>query len=190
MPYKVYTYADPYSLNKADFWDSIKDLPHFCVSRTLVNGIKDVMRDSIGGLLCQLDDFINHKEVYQDWTQNISLRIRQYSYLTAYLRKSLSREEVDVEFFSSLQQNQNHLLNALRLFVELNISADSLHGEGANREQRLFVEALKEIQADNEGLFHFPGTPGLDSIKRISTNWHTRSRQISTRSGAGEKLNS
>lgn len=167
MPYKIYTYADPYSIGKADFWDTIRNLPHFCVSRTLVNGLKDVMKDSIGGLLCQLDDFINHKEVYQDWTKNISLRLRQYTYLTKCFRKSLSQGKIDAQFFSSLQQNQNHFLNALRLFIELNIPADSLHCESANREQRLFIEVLQQIQANNEDLFRFPKTPGLDSIKRI-----------------------
>ena len=55
MPYKIYTYADPYNLDKADFWNEISSLPHFCGARTLVNGLKDVLGDSIKGLICNLD---------------------------------------------------------------------------------------------------------------------------------------
>lgn len=40
MPFKIYTYEDPYKLDKADFWSEISALPHFCSARTLVNGLK------------------------------------------------------------------------------------------------------------------------------------------------------
>lgn len=51
MPFKIYTYEDPYKLDKADFWSEISALPHFCSARTLVNGLKDVLGDSIKGLI-------------------------------------------------------------------------------------------------------------------------------------------
>ena len=47
MPFKIYTYEDPYKLDKADFWSEISALPHFCSARTLVNGLKDVLGDSV-----------------------------------------------------------------------------------------------------------------------------------------------
>lgn len=65
MPFKIYTYEDPYKLDKADFWSEISALPHFCSARTLVNGLKDVLGDSneIATYLFALDnsreDFIN-----------------------------------------------------------------------------------------------------------------------------------
>jgi hypothetical protein len=75
MPFKIYTYEDPYKLNKADFWSEISALPHFCGARTLVNGLKDVLGDSIEGLICPLDELVTHEEVYMQWTDNISLRV-------------------------------------------------------------------------------------------------------------------
>ena len=59
MPFKIYTYEDPYKLDKADFWNEISALPHFCSARTLVNGFKDVLGDKIEGLICPLDDLVN-----------------------------------------------------------------------------------------------------------------------------------
>ena len=82
MPYRILTYTNPYEISKTAYWNEIKDLPHFCVARTLVNGLVDVMQDSIGGLICPLDDLVKHKYVYKEWEDNISRRIEQYSFLT------------------------------------------------------------------------------------------------------------
>ena len=68
MPFKIYTYEDPYKLDKADFWDEISALPHFCSARTLVNGLKDVLGDRIEGLICPLDELVKHEDVYMQWT--------------------------------------------------------------------------------------------------------------------------
>ena len=89
MPYKIYTYADPYNLDKADFWNEISSLPHFCGARTLVNGLKDVLGDSIKGLICNLDALINHDDIYKSWTGNIGLRLQQYSALSSYFKRLL-----------------------------------------------------------------------------------------------------
>ena len=63
MPFKIYTYEDPYKLDKADFWNEIAALPHFCGARTLVNGLKDVLGDKIEGLICPLDELVEHEEM-------------------------------------------------------------------------------------------------------------------------------
>jgi len=170
MPYKILTYTDPYSLHKADYWDAVKSYPHFCVSRTLANGLVDIMQDSIEGLICQLDDFVDHEGVYRDWTANISLRIKQYSYLTSVFKALLNRGDIDDSFFHALQQNQNHFLDALRLFIELDISSSSLHSEMANREQRLFINILSIIESEKSPLFLFPKTPNLSQIKQVIDN--------------------
>ena len=168
MPYKIFTYANPYELDKTPFWNDIKALPHFCVARTLVNGLVDVMRDSIEGLICPLDYLVKHKNVYKAWEDNIPRRIEQYSYLTKLFdsMKGCSNYPKKEEFFSSLAKNQGQFLDAIRLFIELNISASSLHTELAQAEQKLFISVLSKIQIDNTELFRFPQTPNLLSIKK------------------------
>ena len=66
MPYQILTYTNPYEIDQAPFWNEIKDLPHFCVARTLVNGLVDVMQDSIGNLICPLDDLLKQEGIYQE----------------------------------------------------------------------------------------------------------------------------
>lgn len=169
MPFKIYTYEDPYKLNKTEFWSEISSLPHFCSARTLVNGLKDIYGDEIKGLICAFDDFVQHDDIYKSWTDNISLRVQQYSRLTSiYSRlhgKQIGNSIIDNQFILALMQNQKHFLEALRLFIELNIPAQSIDGSKGNTEQQLFVEILRSVQ--NNGIFKFPDTPNLPKIKEV-----------------------
>ena len=165
MPFKIYTYEDPYKLDKADFWSEISALPHFCSARTLVNGLKDVLGDSIKGLICPLDELVQHEEVYMQWTDNISLRVQQYSAFSAAFKQLLEKRRISKPFHMALEQNQNHFLEAIRLFIELDISASAIDGSKGNTEQKLFVHMLKKAQESS--LFRFPQTPSREKLKEI-----------------------
>lgn len=154
MPYKIYTYEDPYKLDQTDFWGEVEQLPHFCVSRTLVNGLRDVLGDKIQGLLCPLDDFVKHEMVYQSWTGNVGLRIKQFSELSAVFQNLRDTKVIDEKYHKALQQNQNHFLDAMRLFIELGIPGSALDESKGNREQRLFVNLLR--RAPKSERFRFP----------------------------------
>lgn len=165
MPFKIYTYEDPYKLDKADFWSEISALPHFCGARTLVNGLKDVLGDNIKGLICPLDELVQHEEVYMQWTDNISLRVQQYSAFSAAFKQLLEKRRISKPFHMALEQNQNHFLEAVRLFIELDISASAIDGTKGNTEQKLFVHMLKKAQESS--LFRFPQTPSREKLKEI-----------------------
>ena len=45
MSIAIYTYRDPYKLNKETYWEEIKGCPYFCVSQTLVNGLKTIYKN-------------------------------------------------------------------------------------------------------------------------------------------------
>ena len=144
MPFKIYTYEDPYKLDKSDFWNEISALPHFCSARTLVNGFKDVLGDKIEGLICPLDDLVKHEDVYMQWTDNISLRIQQYSVFSARFKQLLEKEKISKPFYMALDKNQNHFLEAVRLFIELDINSSAIDGSKGNKEHQLFVYMLKQ----------------------------------------------
>lgn len=165
MPFKIYTYEDPYKLDKADFWSEISALPHFCGARTLVNGFKDVLGDNIKGLICPLDELVRHEEVYMQWTDNINLRVQQYSAFSSEFKQLLEKRRISKPFYMALEQNQNHFLEAVRLFIELDISASAIDGSKGNPEQKLFVHMLKRAQQSS--LFQFPETPSREKLKEI-----------------------
>lgn len=165
MPFKIYTYEDPYKLDKTDFWNEISALPHFCSARTLVNGLKDVLGDRIKGLICPLDELVQHEGVYRQWTDNISLRIQQYSALSSVFNQLLEKRKINKAFHMALVHNQNHFLEAVRLFIELDIPASAIDERKGNAEQRLFVYMLKKAQESQ--LFRFPQTPSCEEFKEI-----------------------
>lgn len=167
MPFKIYTYADPYLLNKTDFWDEIKSLPHFCNSRTLVNGFRSFMRDSIEGLICPLDDLVNSKGIYAEWTKNISFRLKQYSSITQRFNERLAKGEITEKLLMALENGQNDFLDAIRLFTELGISPDALDGNCGTAEQKLLIDIYKEILFKKDNCFSFPRTPSVPQIKDI-----------------------
>lgn len=167
MPYRIYTYADPYRIAETDFWPDIQDVPHLCSSRTLVNGMVDVMQDSIRSLICPLDEIVDEKLVYRNWTKNITGQIQQYGYLTSVYSQMHENREIDDVFLSALNHNKNAMLEALRLFIELGIPATSLHEEAANKEQRLFIRLLRQIQETKNPLFKFPPAPTLKDIQKV-----------------------
>ena len=150
MPFKIYTYEDPYKIDQADFWEEISSLPHFCSARTLVNGLKDVYGDKIKGLICAFDDFVKHEDIYQSWTGNISLRVQQYSRLTSIFQKLLGKTvddaTIDDKFLAALMHNQTHFLEALRLFIELNIPALSIDRTKGNTEQGQLISSVGYLQ--------------------------------------------
>ena len=148
MPYQILTYTNPYEIDQAPFWDEIKDLPHFCVARTLVNGLVDVMQDSIGNLICPLDDLLKQEGIYQGWHGNIALRIAQNNYLTQLFNKTKAKstDPRKEEFFGALEKNKGQFLDALRLFIELGISASVLQDDLALKEQKAFIRVLKRME--------------------------------------------
>lgn len=168
MPYKIYTYVDPYRIKETDFWngsvDHIKDYPHLCASRTLVNGLVSVMRDDIEALTCPLDDIVNEK-IFSTWTKDIGARILQYSRLSAVYRKWNESKQMSDDLFTSLSHNKDEMLDSLRLFIELGIDASSLKTSGLSMEHRLFVYLLK--MTENDPLFKLPQMPNLDGIIRL-----------------------
>ena len=168
MPYKIYTYVDPYRIKDTDFWngsvDHIKDYPHLCASRTLVNGLVSVMRDDIESLTCPLDDIVNEK-IFSAWTKDIGARILQYSRLSAVYRKWNESKQMSDDLFIALSHNKDEMLDSLRLFIELGINASSLKTSGLSMEHKLFVYLLK--MTEDDPLFKLPQMPDLDGIIRL-----------------------
>lgn len=189
MPYQIYTYTDPYKLHQTDFWNKICCLPHFCGARTLVNGLRSIHKKNIHGLLAPFDTLVNHAEVYGNWTKNIPLHIQQYSELTSYIEKRFQSADIDELFYKSLKHNQSHMLDAIRLFIELDIDVQSMEYSAGNREQRFFMDALKDLSTRKS--FLFPASPNAYTLnhvlKKISNNeldeYRKRAKERSDRKG-------
>lgn len=166
MPYKIYTYADPYRISQTDFWDEIKHYPQLCASRTLVNGLLHVMGNEIISLMCPLDDIVKNR-VFKNWANNISLTIKQYTELGRIFRTwhSSEKKQLTDNHYDALVHNRNSMLDSLRLFIELGIKADSLKADKLNMEHRVFIYLLKVLE--KKSLFSLPEMPSISKLKEL-----------------------
>lgn len=164
MSYKIYTYTDPYRISETDFWDEIKSYPHLCAARTLVNGLVSVMRDDISALMCPLDDIVNER-IFNKWANDIGLRIQQYSALTDVYRTWNVKNGLHTNYYSALSHNKDQMLDALRLFIELDIDPYVLDVRQLNMEHRMFVYILKLLSKEKP--FSLPQMPTRDELKVI-----------------------
>ena len=74
MSIAIYTYRDPYKLNKEAYWDEIKECPYFCVSQTLVNGLKTIYKkDFQQGRVTTIQYLI--ESLYEYWESTACRRI-------------------------------------------------------------------------------------------------------------------
>ena len=145
MPYKIYTYADPYRISQTDFWHEIKHYPQLCASRTLVNGLLHVMGNEIISLMCPLDDIVKNR-VFKNWANNISLTIKQYTELGRIYRTwhDSEKKQLTDNHYDALVHNRNSMLDSLRLFIELGIKADSLKADKLNMEHQIGRASCRE----------------------------------------------
>ncbi len=115
-----------------------------CSSQVMVNGFRDLFEAAFDSLLCPIDNVLQN--VYTGWFNNIEKRIAQYIAVSKQIETWQKRENGNrSELYASLKHNQNALLEALRLFVELGIDVNSLNKSQANLEQRVFIALMKEI---------------------------------------------
>lgn len=169
MPYKIYTYADPYRISHTDFWDDIKDYPHLCASRTLARGLIQVIEEeNIEGLICPIDDIVD-KRVFWDWSKNIRRKIKQSNRISSFYRQwhdlSDKRNALGDKQFEALIHNKGQMLDSVRLFIELGISSDSIDVSELNKEQKIFHFLLSKFE--KETLFTLPLMPSLPELKNI-----------------------
>lgn len=166
MPFKIYTYKDPYRIHETDFWvdHNIKNYPQLCASRTMVNGLLNVMPKEIVSLMCPLDDIVK-KRVFRDWDGNIGNRIQQYSALSEIYKVWNKEKGLSDVYFQSLTHNKDSMLDSIRLFIELGIKADTLDARKLNMEHRMFVYMLKMLEKNK--LFALPPMPSLKELREI-----------------------
>ena len=112
-------------------------------------------------LICPLDDIVNEK-IFRSWTNDIGVRILQYSELSAVYRRWNQNKKLSDDLYIALTHNKDEMLDSLRLFIELGIDSSSLKTDGLSMEHRLFAYMLK--MTENESLFKLPQLPNLPEI--------------------------
>lgn len=150
----IYTYSDPYKINKERYWAMIKNSFHLCVSQTLVNGLCDQYKDFYKGKLTTITRLINH--LYNDWESDITA-INQRAAIDNLIGYMDYHEIIDdiasEDIVKSLKRNRSYVLESIRIMFELGMNPDHIKRSELTYEQKCVVAIYKELIHTNNKFF-------------------------------------
>lgn len=142
MPFSIYTYSNPYEINKELYWDSIKNCPHFCVSQTMANGMMGIYEEMTAGKVSTVENLV--KGLFAYW-ESSECKIKQYTDID----EAITRLDIAVnseKIKQSLRFNRKELCNSLRILFELDMSIEEMRTDLMTEEQRHLVELYRIIR--------------------------------------------
>ena len=142
MPFSIYTYSNPYEINKELYWDSIKNCPHFCVSQTMANGMMGTYEEMTAGKVSTVDNLV--KGLFAYW-ESSECKIKQYTIIDEAINR-LDITENSEKIKQSLRFNRKQLSNSLRILFELDMSIEEMRTELMTEEQRHLIGVYKIIR--------------------------------------------
>ncbi len=148
MSIVIYSYHNPYSLkDNQELWDEIVNCPYFCVSQTLVNGLK-----TLYGKDFQINRVTTVKnltdDVYRYWT-GTACAVKQHADIDniismASARCGLNADEVE-NIRKSFLFNRNEVFNSIRTMFELRMNPNNIVEKYLTPEQKFIVFIFNEI---------------------------------------------
>lgn len=151
----IYTYSNPYKINKEPYWAMIKNSFHLCVSQTLVNGLCDQYPEFYKGKLTTITRFINN--LYNDWESDIT-EINQRAIidnLIEYINfDQVIDEQLNIEDIKlSLKRNRSYVLESIRIMFELGMNPSNIREYELTYEQKCIVAIYKELLVSHNKYF-------------------------------------
>ena len=113
MPLSIYTYSNPYEIDKELYWDFIKNCPHFCVSQTMANGMMATYAEMTAGKVSTVENLV--KGLFAYW-ESSECKIKQYADIDQAIG-ILEFEENEEKICQSLRFNRKELSNSCLLYT-------------------------------------------------------------------------
>lgn len=142
MPFSIYTYSNPYEINKELYWDSIKNCPHFCVSQTMANGMMGTYEEMTAGKVSTVENLV--KGLFAYW-ESSECKIKQYTVIDEAITR-LNIMDNSEKIKQSLRFNRKQLSHSLRILFELDMSLEEMRTDLMTEEQRQLVELYRIIK--------------------------------------------
>ena len=135
---KIYTYKNPFEIDKMSIWNDIKKYPHLCVSQTLVEGMKEYYGRENFGILCTVDQVL--KKVYKEWHDNTDGEVIQM----LDIQQAIEKLE-DKPLRQTMEHNKAEVLKSIRYLIESDIDAE-VDTSNLPEEQKLLFEIYKIVE--------------------------------------------
>ncbi len=146
MGIKIYTYKNPYEIDKELYWNEISDCPYFCATQTLVNGLQSI----------NLQKFQNFRlrpikalldELYEDWC-SVSTIIKQNTIVDNIINNGLESATItehQKNIYKAFTINQDDVIESLRVLMELNVDYNIIDQNTLTEEQSILLFIYKKI---------------------------------------------
>ena len=146
MSIVIYTYRDPYNLDKEPYWDEISSCPYFCASQTLVNGLKVLYKQAfVQGRVTTIQNLI--KNLYEEWESTAAI-VKQHTDIDNIIAAGIPpilgvdmQENISKAFLF----NREEVFKSIRIMFELNININDILVEHLTPEQLVILEIYKKI---------------------------------------------
>lgn len=146
MSITIYTYRDPYKLNQEPYWDEIKSCPYFCVSQTLVNGLKYLYKkDFVQGRVTTVQNLVD--TMFDHW-ESTACEVKQHADIDNIISSGLGPvlgSSMQDNITRAFLFNREEVFDSIRVMFELNINVDDIVFEKLTPEQIFIVEVYKKI---------------------------------------------
>lgn len=152
MAIKIYSYSNPYEINRESYWNEIKDCPHFCVSQTMVNGLEDIFHE-LRDKQCLTTIRILVNKIYSNW-EDMNTRMKQIMEVDNAIHLLDLGNNAENQR-NSLEYNSKSIVSAIRLFKELDIDINSLVTDNITVDQKILLEIYKLILERKYSSFEF-----------------------------------
>lgn len=146
MSIVIYTYRDPYKLNKEPYWDEIKTSPYFCASQTLVNGLKGLYKKAFQqGRVTTVQNLI--ESLFEYW-ESTSCIVKQHTDIDNIISIGLSSNLNKIQQDNMVRAflfNREEVFKSIRVMFEMNMAAQDILIEKLTPEQVFIVDIFKKI---------------------------------------------
>ena len=168
MGIKIYTYSNPYEIDRESFWNEIKDCAHFCVSQTMVNGMNQTypllkMRQATA----TVRSLVN--ALYEDW-ESINTNVRQIMEVDNAISKLNYQTSCLENVKRSLLFNTRTIASCIRMFKELGLNSNLMVKDKLNIDQQYLVELYKIIDNNENSSFSFSQDLSQENIEKAIDN--------------------
>lgn len=147
MSIVIYTYSNPYKINREPYWALIKNSFQVCVSQTLVNGLCDQYKNDLFiGKVTTIARLI--KSLFDDWESN-STDIRQRAAIDNVIgflnfNEIINGANID-DVIKSLKRNRSYVLESIRIMYELGMNPQNIKKDCLTYEQKCVVAIYEEL---------------------------------------------
>ena len=148
MSIVIYSYHNSYGLkDNKELWNEIVNCPYFCVSQTLVNGLKTLYgKDFQIGRVTTVKNLTD--AVYEYWT-GTACAVKQHADIdniisTASIKSGLNENELE-NIKKSFLFNRDEVFNSIRTMFELRMNPNNIVEKYLSPEQKFIVYIFNEI---------------------------------------------